>query len=242
MHLGVNIDHVATLREARRVAYPDPVEAALLCLEGGADGITAHLREDRRHIRDADMERLAVLAHEGRLHLNMEMAATDEMVAIACRLRPQACCLVPERREELTTEGGLDVAGHAARLEAVVRRLSAAGVRVSMFVDPDARQIEASAAIGAPVVELHTGHYANLEGDARARELEAIAGAARLAAARGLIVHAGHGLTLANTPPIAAIPEIEGLNIGHAIVADAVFKGLRQAVADFKAAMAGARG
>ncbi len=237
MHLGVNIDHVATLRQARRTDYPDPVEAALLCLEGGADGITAHLREDRRHIQDADMERLAALARDGRLHLNMEMAATNEMVAIACRLRPQACCLVPERREELTTEGGLDVAGHKARLASVVDKLAGAGARVSMFIDPDERQVRASAEVGAPVVELHTGHYANLAGPARERELAAIRAAAELAAELGLIVHAGHGLTLANTPAIVAIDAIEGLNIGHAIVADALFKGLRRAVADFKGVM-----
>ncbi|MDX8402169.1 MAG: pyridoxine 5'-phosphate synthase [Mariprofundaceae bacterium] len=237
MHLGVNIDHVATLRQARRVDYPDPVAAARLALEGGADGITAHLREDRRHIQDADMERLAELARAGHLHLNMEMAATNEMVVIACRLRPQACCLVPERREELTTEGGLDVAGHKVRLASVVEKLGEAGARASMFIDPDPEQVRASAEIGAPVVELHTGHYANLTGAAREAELAAIRDAARLAADLGLVVHAGHGLTLANTPSIAAIPEIQGLNIGHAIIADAVFKGLKQAVADFKAVM-----
>ena len=234
MHLGVNIDHIATLRQARLVDYPDPVTAASLCLEGGADGITAHLREDRRHIQDRDMERLATLP----LHLNMEMAATNEMVVIAERLRPAACCLVPEKREELTTEGGLDVAGHQVRLSSIVERLSAAGCRVSMFIDPDPVQVEASKAIGAPVVELHTGHYANLTGEAQAKELAAIRDAAKHAADLGLIVHAGHGLTLSNTPAMVAIPEIEGLNIGHAIVADAVFKGLVRAVADFKAVMA----
>jgi len=233
MHLGVNIDHIATLRQARRVAYPDPVVAAGLCLEGGADGITAHLREDRRHIQDHDMERLSLMP----LHLNMEMAATNEMVGIAERLRPAACCLVPEKREELTTEGGLDVAGHQTRLASVVERLATAGCRVSMFIDPAPEQVRASKAIGAPVIELHTGHYANLSGDAQARELAAIRDAAKLAADLGLIVHAGHGLTLDNTPAMVGIPEIEGLNIGHAIVADAVFKGLKQAVADFKAVM-----
>ncbi len=237
MHLGVNIDHVATIRQARRVDYPDPIRAAFEAMAGGADGITAHLREDRRHIQDADMERLAELAHAGHWHLNMEMAPTDEMVAIACRLRPQACCLVPERREELTTEGGLDVRAHMDRLRDVVARLAEAGIRVSMFIDPDPRQVEAAREIGAPVVELHTGHYANLSGQAQQRELAAIAEAARFAAKLGLIVHAGHGLTLANLPPIVAIPEIEGLNIGHAIVADAIFKGMRKAVADFKQAM-----
>lgn len=233
MHLGVNIDHIATLRQARRVSYPDPVAAAGLCLAGGADGITAHLREDRRHIQDEDMQRLAGMA----LHLNMEMAATNEMVTIAERLKPEACCLVPEKREELTTEGGLDVVGHQVRLASVVERLAAAGSRVSMFIDPDPDQVKASKAIGAPVVELHTGHYANLAGDAQVRELAAIRDAAMLAADLGLIVHAGHGLTLDNTPAIVAIAEIEGLNIGHAIVADAVFKGLKQAVADFKSVM-----
>lgn len=233
MHLGVNIDHVATLRQARRVSYPDVLAAARLCLEGGADGITAHLREDRRHIQDADMHGLSAMD----LHLNMEMAATNEMLSICTQLAPAACCLVPEKREELTTEGGLDVAGHQARLQSVVSRLSDAGVRVSMFIDPDPAQILASHAIGAPVIELHTGHYANLTGDALKKELVAIQDAAKQAADLGLIVHAGHGLTLENTPAMVAIPEIEGLNIGHAIVADAVFKGLKQAVADFKAIM-----
>jgi len=234
VHLGVNIDHIATLRQARKTDYPDPVQAVSLCLAGGADGITAHLREDRRHIQDADMHRLAGTPG---LHLNMEMAATNEMVAICCELRPAACCLVPEKREELTTEGGLDAVTHRVRLESVVKRLTDAGVRVSMFVDPDADQIKASRATGAPVVELHTGHYANLTGEARKKELTRIGNAARLAGELGLSVHAGHGLTLKNTPPVVAIGEIEGLNIGHAIIADAVFKGLKQAVADFRAVM-----
>ncbi len=233
MNLGVNIDHVATLRQARLTSYPDPVAAAEICLQAGADGITAHLREDRRHIQDRDMERLAAMD----LHLNMEMAAENEMVMICERLKPAACCLVPEKREELTTEGGLDVVAHTARLKSVVSRLSDAGVRVSMFIDPVKEQIEASKAIGAPVVELHTGHYANLSGAAQAKELAMIADGAKLAADLGLIVHAGHGLTVANTPAIAAIEEIEELNIGHAIVADALFKGLKQAVIDFKAVM-----
>lgn len=234
MHLGVNIDHIATLRQARKMTYPDPVESVDLCLAGGADGITAHLREDRRHIQDADMRRLASMPG---LHLNMEMAATNEMVAICCELQPAACCLVPEKREELTTEGGLDVVTHRARLESVVERLTDAGVRVSMFIDPDPAQVEASHAIGAPVVELHTGHYANVEGDAREAELARIARAATRAAELGLAVHAGHGLTLGNLMPVAALRKIEGLNIGHAIIADAIFKGLKQAVADFKSAM-----
>ncbi len=231
MHLGVNIDHIATIRQARKTSYPDPVAAVSRCLAGGADGITAHLREDRRHICDDDMRRLAVISG---LHLNMEMAATNEMVSICCDLKPAACCLVPEKREELTTEGGIDVVGHQSRLHSVVERLAAAGVRVSMFIDPEPAQIEASHAIGAPVVELHTGHYANLDGEERLEELARIDAAAHLAADLGLIVHAGHGLTLENTPPIASISVVEGLNIGHAIVADALFKGLESAVYDFK--------
>jgi pyridoxine 5-phosphate synthase len=234
MHLGVNIDHIATLRQARLTTYPDPIAAALLCLEGGADGITAHLREDRRHIQDADMEALAALAHDGKLHLNMEMAVTNEMVSIACRLKPQAVCLVPEKREELTTEGGLDVAGHQPRMASAVAKLADAGCRVSMFIDPTQEQIDASKAVGAPVIELHTGHFANLTGEAQEAELQAIRDAASYAKSLGLIVHAGHGLTLENTSAMVDIPEIEGLNIGHAIVADAVFKGLKQATADFK--------
>lgn len=233
MNLGVNIDHVATLRQARLTPYPDPVEAAKICLAAGADSITAHLREDRRHIQDRDMKLLAAMD----IHLNMEMAAENEMVMICERLKPQACCLVPEKREELTTEGGLDVASHIPRLSSVVARLSAAGVRVSMFIDPVKEQIESAKAIGAPVVELHTGHYANLRGKAQADELVQIRDGARLAVDIGLMVHAGHGLTVENTPAIVAIPEIEELNIGHAIVADALFKGLTQAVVDFKAVM-----
>lgn len=234
MHLGVNIDHIATLRQARKTSYPDPVAAVALCLAGGADGITAHLREDRRHIVDDDMHRLAAMPG---LHLNMEMAASNEMVSICCRLAPAASCLVPEKREELTTEGGLDVVSHRVRLESVVAKLTDAGCRVSMFIDPDAAQVEASHAIGAPVIELHTGHYANLSGAAQQEELTRIGEAAKRAADLGLIVHAGHGLTLENTPAMVAIPEIEGLNIGHAIVADAVFKGLEQAVRDFRELM-----
>ena len=237
MHLGVNIDHVATLRQARLTTYPCPVEAAKLCLEGGADGITAHLREDRRHILDKDMECLAAMAAAGELHLNMEMAATNEMVDIACRLKPQAVCLVPEKREELTTEGGLDVAGHLTRMTSVVAKLNDAGCRVSMFIDPDERQIEASREIEAPVIELHTGHYANYTGKQFDDELVSIAESAKYAASLGLIVHAGHGLTLNNTRQMVAISEIEGLNIGHAIVADALFVGIRQATANFKALM-----
>jgi len=234
MHLGVNIDHIATIRQARGTAYPDPLAAVSICLAAGANSITAHLREDRRHIQDRDIEGLAAI--DG-LHLNMEMGVTDEMVAICERLKPKACCLVPEKREELTTEGGLDVVGQQSRMAAAVERLSAAGVRVSMFIDPVAEQIRASREIGAAVVELHTGHYANYQGAAQVRELAALADGAKLAADLGLLVHAGHGLTLENTPAICALPEVEELNIGHAIIADAIFKGLHQAVADFRTVM-----
>ena len=237
MHLGVNIDHVATIRQARGTTYPCPIQAARDCLEAGADGITAHLREDRRHIQDKDMETLAAMAKAGELHLNMEMAATDEMLSIACQLKPQAVCLVPEKREELTTEGGLDVAGHINRLTDVVARLNDAGCAVSMFIDPVVKQIEASQTIEAAVIELHTGHYANFSGETQAAELQSIEESAKYAADLGLIVHAGHGLTLGNTQPMVDIAEIEGLNIGHAIIADAVFVGLKQATADFKALM-----
>jgi pyridoxine 5-phosphate synthase len=234
INLGVNIDHIATIRQARGTAYPDPVDAVAICLAAGAGSITAHLREDRRHIQDADIERLAAIPG---LHLNMEMGANEAIVAICERLKPAACCLVPEKREELTTEGGLDVVGHQSRLAEVVARLTALGVRVSMFIDPVAAQIEASREIGAPVIELHTGHYANYHGEAQATELAMLHDGAKLASDIGLMVHAGHGLTLANTAAICAIPEIEELNIGHAIIADAIFKGLHQAVVDFKAVM-----
>ncbi len=234
INLGVNIDHIATIRQARGTDYPDPVAAVAICLAAGAGSITAHLREDRRHIQDHDIERLAAI--EG-LHLNMEMGATDEMVAICERLKPAACCLVPEKREELTTEGGLDVVAHQTRLADVVARLTASGVRVSMFIDPIETQIRASHAIGAPVIELHTGHYANMTGAEQAAELGMLRRGAQLAGELGLMVHAGHGLTIANTPAICAIPEIVELNIGHAIVADAIFKGLAQSVRDFKAVM-----
>lgn len=234
INLGVNIDHIATLRQARGTPYPDPVDAVAVCLAAGAGSITAHLREDRRHIQDRDIERLAAIPG---LHLNMEMGANEEIVAICERLRPAACCLVPEKRQELTTEGGLDVVVHQARLADVVARLSAVGVRVSMFIDPVAAQIRACREIGAPVIELHTGHYANYQGEDQRKELTALRDGARLAREIGLMVHAGHGLTIENTSDICAITEIEELNIGHAIIADAVFKGLHQAVADFKAVM-----
>jgi len=235
INLGVNIDHIATLRQARGTSYPDPVDAVSICLAAGAGSITAHLREDRRHIQDDDMERLAAIPG---LHLNMEMGANEEIIAICERLQPAACCLVPEKREELTTEGGLDVVSHQSRLAEVVARLTAVGVRVSMFIDPVPAQIRASKDIGAPVIELHTGHYANYTGEARKAELTILSEGAKLAGDIGLIVHAGHGLTMNNTPDICAIAEIEELNIGHAIIADAVFKGLHQAVADFRAVMA----
>ncbi|MDQ7005035.1 MAG: pyridoxine 5'-phosphate synthase [Ghiorsea sp.] len=237
MHLGVNIDHIATLRQARLTTYPCPIQAAKDCLEAGANGITAHLREDRRHIQDKDMENLAAMARAGELHLNMEMAATDEMMSIACKLKPQAVCLVPESREELTTEGGLDVAGHLNRMTDVVARLNDAGCAVSMFIDPDKTQIDASKHIQAAVIELHTGHYANFSGDQQAVELKSIQEAAQYADKQGLVVHAGHGLTLDNTKAMVLIQEIIGLNIGHAIVADALFVGMKQATANFKALM-----
>ena len=234
INLGVNIDHIATIRQARGTTYPDPVDAVAVCLAAGAGSITAHLREDRRHIQDHDIERLAAIPG---LHLNMEMGANEEIVAICEHLKPAACCLVPEKREELTTEGGLDVVSHQSRLADVVARLTAVGVRVSMFIDPVPAQIRASQEIGAPVIELHTGHYANYKGEQQVHELNTLRDGAKMAGEIGLIVHAGHGLTIENTPAICAIPEIEELNIGHAIIADGLFKGLSQAVMDFKAVM-----
>ncbi|MGC5748298.1 pyridoxine 5'-phosphate synthase [Gluconobacter sp. NFX36] len=226
IRLGVNIDHVATLRNARGDAYPDPVDAAKLAIQWGADGITAHLREDRRHIRDADMPRLKVLAAP----LNFEMAATAEMVRIACLLRPHACCLVPEKRAEVTTEGGLDVAGHKEILAPKIARLRDAGIRVSLFIDPDTRQIETAAELGAPVVELHTGAYAHGKGG----ELERLHQAAGTVADCGLELHAGHGLTYDNVPPIAKLPGLAELNIGHFLISEAVFSGLGPAVRKMK--------
>jgi len=238
LRLGVNIDHVATVRNARGTIYPDPVAAALLAAKAGADGITAHLREDRRHISDDDIARLA----EGlAIPLNLEMAATDEMLDIALRHRPHAACIVPEKREKRTTEGGIDAAGQHNRLAPLVRELGAARIRVSLFIEPDARQIEAALSLGSPVVELHTGRYAELDGEERATELRRIADAAALAAKNGIEVHAGHGLTLDNVAPIAAIPQIRELNIGHSIVADALFVGLADAVKRMRAAMDAAR-
>jgi pyridoxine 5-phosphate synthase len=236
--LGVNIDHVATLRQARRIDYPDPVHAALLAEQSGADSITLHLREDRRHIQDRDVTLLRQLLQT---RMNLEMAVTAEMIRIAGEVRPQDCCLVPESREEVTTEGGLDVRAQQGRIEDACRALAAAGVRVSLFIDPETVQIEAARRVGAPVIELHTGTYANASGAARARELERVRSAASLGASLGLVVNAGHGLNYHNVEPIAAIREIVELNIGHAIIARAVFDGLPRAVRDMKDLMRAAR-
>ncbi|WP_375466054.1 pyridoxine 5'-phosphate synthase [uncultured Methylobacterium sp.] len=242
LRLGVNIDHVATVRNARGGAYPDPVRAALLAVEAGADGITAHLREDRRHIRDADM---AALAQRLTVPLNFEMAATDEMVALALALKPHAACLVPEKREERTTEGGLDLVGGRDHLKPRITALRRAGIRVSLFVEPEPAVMEAAHALGAPVVELHTGSYceAVLAGDeaAVAHELSRIVRAAGHGAGLGLEIHAGHGLTLDSVGAVAKIHEIRELNIGHALIADAIFSGLPQAVRDMRSAMDSAR-
>jgi len=238
IHLGVNVDHVATLRQARGTRYPDPVMAALLAEQAGADSITVHLREDRRHIQARDVE---VLLRTAQTRVNLEMAMTDTMIDFAVRHRPSDCCLVPERREELTTEGGLDVAGQSLRAAAACRKLTEHGIRVSLFIDPDEAQIVASAAAGAPVVELHTGAYADASGSALGRELERIRTAAQRASAMGLTVHAGHGLNYHNVAAVAAIPEIVELNIGHAVVAQAVFDGFAGAVAKMKALMVAAR-
>lgn len=238
LRLGVNIDHVATVRNARGSGYPDPVRAALIAAEAGADGITAHLREDRRHITDDDIARLA----EGlSIPLNLEMAATEEMLGIALRHRPHAACIVPERREERTTEGGLDAAGQHNHLAPMVRELGAAKIRVSLFIEPDPRQIEAALRLGAPVVELHTGRYCELEGEAQTTELRRIADAAALAAKNGIEVHAGHGLTFDNVVPIAAIPQLRELNIGHFLIGEAIFEGLGPVVRRMRALMDEAR-
>lgn len=236
--LGVNVDHVATLRQARRCAYPDPLHAALIAEQSGADSITLHLREDRRHIQDHDVDRMR---RSLQTRMNLEMAATPEMVGIAARVRPADVCLVPEKRAEVTTEGGLDVAGNAAALRDAIAELKSAGVRVSLFVDPEPAQLEASVACGAPVVELHTGAYAEAEGEERARELRRIAHAAALADSLGLVVNAGHGLHYHNVAPVAAIPQIVELNIGHSIVARAVYTGFAEAVREMKRLMLEAR-
>jgi pyridoxine 5-phosphate synthase len=234
VRLHVNIDHVATLRNARGTSYPDPVRAAEECLAAGADGITAHLREDRRHIVDDDIERLRALLTRARRTFNLEMAATGEMVAIATRLRPDLCTLVPERRLERTTEGGLDVVAGGEELARHVRALRGAGIRVSLFIAADALQIERSLASGAELIELHTGEYAH----GKAGELERLTAGARRARTLGLEVAAGHGLTQANLPPLLVIPEIVELNIGHAVIADAVFVGMAEATRAYRAAIA----
>ena len=236
--LGVNIDHVATLRQARRARYPDPLHAALIAEEAGADSITLHLREDRRHIQDRDV---TMIREALQTRMNLEMAVTDEMIRIAQSVLPQDCCLVPESRQEVTTEGGLAVVGQGARIGDAVKALGASGIRVSLFIDPDPAQIEAANRAHAPVIELHTGAYAEAKGAARAREFERVLTAARLAARLGLIVNAGHGLNYHNVEPIAAIPEIVELNIGHSIVARAVIDGLAKAVRDMKELMRAAR-
>lgn len=236
LRLGVNIDHVATIRNARGGDHPDPVRAAHLAAAAGADGITAHLREDRRHMTDADIARLVA---EIDLPLNLEMAATDEMLAIALRNRPHAACIVPERRAERTTEGGLDARGQHNTLAPIVERLAGEGIRVSLFIAPEARQIEAAHRLGAPVIELHTGPYAHSDGSVD--ELARLADAARLAASMGLEVHAGHGLTFANVGPVAALPELAELNIGHFLIGEAVFTGLDSAIREMRARMHAAR-
>lgn len=239
LRLGVNIDHVATVRNARGGHHPDPVRAALAAMNAGADGITAHLREDRRHIRDADINRIK---NEVPLPLNFEMAATEEMVAIALRVKPHAVCLVPERREEITTEGGLDVASRRHVLRPIVARLTDAGIRVSMFIAAESSQLEATAAIGAPVIELHTGAYCEHDGEARKAEFRRIAAAARLSEELGLECHAGHGLSYDTVGPIAAIPEVCELNIGHFLVGEAIFVGLGPAINEMRRLMDAARG
>ncbi|HET6628578.1 MAG TPA: pyridoxine 5'-phosphate synthase [Woeseiaceae bacterium] len=239
LHLGVNIDHVATLRQARGTDYPDPVAAALIAERAGADSITLHLREDRRHIQDRDVE---ALRDALRTRMNLEMAVTDEMLGIAARIRPADCCLVPERREELTTEGGLDVVAQPKKIAAACAQLGAAGVRVSLFVDPDARQVEAAVAAGAPAIEIHTGAYADADDDHRTAEFDRIVAAAAHARKLGLSVHAGHGLHYGNVQPVAEIADIVELNIGHSIIARAVFDGIGAAVREMKQLMLDARG
>ena len=238
LRLGVNIDHVATIRNARGGPHPDPVRAAIMAAEAGADGITAHLREDRRHITDHDIDRLMA---EIALPLNLEMAATEEMLAIALRHRPHAACIVPERREERTTEGGLDAAGQIAHLKPMVAALGTAGIRVSLFIEADPRQIEAAIKLGSPVVEFHTGAYAHAEGAAAAAEFKRISDGAALAARNGIEPHAGHGLTYDNVAPIAAIPQIRELNIGHFLIGEAIFTGLDESVREMRARMDAAR-
>ncbi|MBA0185560.1 pyridoxine 5'-phosphate synthase [Pectobacterium versatile] len=237
--LGVNIDHIATLRNARGTAYPDPVQAAFIAEQAGADGITVHLREDRRHITDRDVR---ILRETLQTRMNLEMAVTEEMLNIACEVKPHFCCLVPEKRQEVTTEGGLDVAGQQEKIDSAVARLSQANILVSLFIDADKRQIDAAVASGAPYIEIHTGAYADAPDDeARQHEFERIRNAATYAAAKGLKVNAGHGLTYHNVLPIAALPEMHELNIGHAIIGRAVMSGLKDAVAEMKNLMREAR-
>ena len=238
LRLGVNIDHVATIRNARGGEHPDPVRAAEIVAACGGDGITAHLREDRRHIRDDDLARIQAATD---LPLNLEMAATEEMLGIALRHKPHAACIVPERREERTTEGGLDAAGQHNRLAPIVARLTDAGIRVSLFIAPEERQIEAALRLRAPVVELHTGEYAHASGAERATELRKLADMAALAAKNGIEPHAGHGLTYDNVQPVAAIPQVAELNIGHYLIGEAVFVGLEASVGRMRALMDAAR-
>jgi pyridoxine 5-phosphate synthase len=239
LRLGVNIDHVATIRNARGGDHPDPVRAAFAAADAGADGITAHLREDRRHITDEDIARLK---ERLTIPLNLEMAATEEMLEIALRHRPHAACIVPEKREERTTEGGLDAAGQDNHLHPFVERLNAAGIRVSLFIEPDPRQIDAAVRLKAPVVEFHTGRYAHLEGEARTAELRRLAEAAALAVKNGIEPHAGHGLTFDNVVPVAAIPQLRELNIGHFLVGEAIFIGFEASVRRMRGLMDEARG
>jgi pyridoxine 5-phosphate synthase len=234
LELGINIDHVATLRNARGTVYPDPLRAARLAEEAGADLITLHLREDRRHIKDADLIALRPLIQT---RMNLECAVTPEMIDIACAVKPHDVCLVPEKREEVTTEGGLDVAGHFDVVQAATTQLKNAGIRVSLFIDPDEKQIQAAKDVGATVVELHTGRYADLAGDLQMQELKRIRKAAQFGKSIGLRVNAGHGLHEGNVMPIAAILELSELNIGHAIVAEALFKGWQKAIIDMKTLM-----
>ena len=234
LELGINIDHVATLRNARGTVYPDPLKAARLAEEAGADLITLHLREDRRHIKDADLMALRPLIQT---RMNLECAVTPEMINIACRVQPHDVCLVPEKREEVTTEGGLDVVGHFDAVKAATTQLKASGIRVSLFIDPEEEQIQAAKDVGATVVELHTGRYADLTGDQQKQELERIRKAAQFGKSIDLRVNAGHGLHEGNVIPVAAIAELSELNIGHAIVAEALFKGWQKAITDMKALM-----
>jgi pyridoxine 5-phosphate synthase len=239
LRLGVNIDHVATIRNARGGDHPDPVRAAIMAAGAGADGITAHLREDRRHITDGDIDRLMA---EIDLPLNLEMAATEEMLEIALRHEPHAACIVPERRQERTTEGGLDAAGQHNHLAYYIHELGAAGIRVSLFIEPSERQVEAALRLRAPVVEFHTGRYAHAEGEDRSIELKRIADCAALAVKNGIEPHAGHGLTFDNVVPVAAIPQIAELNIGHFLVGEAIFTGLEASVRRMRDLMDEARG